>query len=85
MINPERKDSLLLSLNKKVEILDRKLKEADSEHTRKLALGIISHDSDALCVQMFVCLFVCLSAFYFFDFFYSSGSAKEELGGVDRG
>ena len=42
LINPERRDSLLLSLNKKVELLDRKLQEAETEHARKLALGMKS-------------------------------------------
>jgi hypothetical protein len=39
-VDPVHKDDLLLSLNKKVELLDRKLQEAESDHACKLALGM---------------------------------------------
>lgn len=41
LIDPERKDSLLLSLNKKVELLDSKLKEIEIDHAQKIALGMV--------------------------------------------
>ena len=42
-IDPERKDSLLLSLSKKVELLDHKLNEAEAENAQKLMLGMSVH------------------------------------------
>lgn len=40
LIDPERKDSLLLSLNRKVELLDSKLREVETDHAQKIALGM---------------------------------------------
>lgn len=40
LIDPERKDSILLSMNKKVELLDSRLKEVELDHAQKLTLGM---------------------------------------------
>lgn len=72
LVDPERKDSLLLSLNKKVELLDCKLKEVETEHAQKLMLGLCSVlDSPFLVKRVFLSLA-------------SLGSSEEKLGGSVR-
>lgn len=61
LIDPERKDSILLSMNKKVELLDSRLKEVELDHAQKLTLGMFMARSIKFCsdVEALKILFWC--------------------------
>lgn len=73
-IDPERRDSLLAALNKKVEILYHKLKASESEHARKLTIGMLLYFRGSVATG-----YIWLSLFFF-----SIGGAEKELGRFDR-